>query len=167
MNRWLTSHPSSRVCTHKAGLIRKYGLNICRQCFREKSNDIGFVKVREPDFIPRPMRNITRQSNSVFWAQARILRELSGHYEDSRLTYDTAPVNSFPERGVSGGLHLGTGHERSWAIKACTSDAKMEFPCSYLPCFTNCDDSHCSVSWIRHASNLVLRLDLRPRHDPN
>lgn len=35
----------SRVCTHKAGLIRKYGLNICRQCFREKSQDIGFVKV--------------------------------------------------------------------------------------------------------------------------
>ncbi|KAK6954712.1 hypothetical protein Daesc_004680 [Daldinia eschscholtzii] len=37
---------SCRVCTHKAGLIRKYGLNICRQCFREKSSDIGFVKVR-------------------------------------------------------------------------------------------------------------------------
>jgi len=36
----------SRVCTHKAGLIRKYGLNICRQCFREKSQDIGFTKVR-------------------------------------------------------------------------------------------------------------------------
>ncbi|KAI7156850.1 hypothetical protein KC349_g5989 [Hortaea werneckii] len=35
-----------RVCTHKAGLIRKYGLNICRQCFREKSTDIGFAKVR-------------------------------------------------------------------------------------------------------------------------
>ncbi|KAL8646257.1 MAG: hypothetical protein Q9226_006945 [Calogaya cf. arnoldii] len=34
-----------RVCTHKAGLIRKYGLNICRQCFREKSQDIGFTKV--------------------------------------------------------------------------------------------------------------------------
>merc|ERR1712130_858247 len=27
---------SCRVCTHKAGLIRKYGLNICRQCFREE-----------------------------------------------------------------------------------------------------------------------------------
>jgi small subunit ribosomal protein S29e len=47
------SHPRSygkgargcRVCTHKAGLIRKYGLNICRQCFREKSTDIGFIKV--------------------------------------------------------------------------------------------------------------------------
>jgi ribosomal protein S14 len=36
----------SRVCTHPAGLIRKYGLNICRQCFREKAADIGFVKVR-------------------------------------------------------------------------------------------------------------------------
>ncbi|PMD22091.1 hypothetical protein NA56DRAFT_599304 [Hyaloscypha hepaticicola] len=40
-----------RVCTHKAGLIRKYGLNICRQCFREKAADIGFVKVQLP---PRP-----------------------------------------------------------------------------------------------------------------
>lgn len=39
----LTRH--SRVCTHRAGLIRKYGLNICRQCFREKAADIGFVKV--------------------------------------------------------------------------------------------------------------------------
>lgn len=35
----------SRVCNHRAGLIRKYGLNICRQCFREKSTDIGFIKV--------------------------------------------------------------------------------------------------------------------------
>ena len=28
------------------GLIRKYGLNMCRQCFREYSKDIGFVKYR-------------------------------------------------------------------------------------------------------------------------
>ncbi|EJT97456.1 ribosomal protein S14 [Calocera viscosa TUFC12733] len=35
-----------RVCAHQAGLIRKYGLDICRQCFREKSKDIGFVKNR-------------------------------------------------------------------------------------------------------------------------
>lgn len=40
----------SRVCTHKAGLIRKYGLNICRQCFREKSSDIGFTKVSNTSF---------------------------------------------------------------------------------------------------------------------
>jgi len=43
----------SRVCTHKAGLIRKYGLNICRQCFREKAADIGFVKVLFPPLPPR------------------------------------------------------------------------------------------------------------------
>lgn len=42
----------SRVCTHRAGLIRKYGLNICRQCFREKSADIGFQKVRNRNSIP-------------------------------------------------------------------------------------------------------------------
>ncbi|KAK6512121.1 40S ribosomal protein S29 [Arthrobotrys musiformis] len=35
-----------RVCAHQAGLIRKYGLNICRQCFRERSKDIGFTKNR-------------------------------------------------------------------------------------------------------------------------
>ncbi|KAJ5391264.1 hypothetical protein N7509_006754 [Penicillium cosmopolitanum] len=37
---------SCRVCAHRAGLIRKYGMNICRQCFREKSADIGFNKYR-------------------------------------------------------------------------------------------------------------------------
>lgn len=36
----------SRACAHQAGIIRKYGLMICRQCFREKSKDIGFIKVR-------------------------------------------------------------------------------------------------------------------------
>ena len=55
------SKTNSRVCTHQAGLIRKYGLNICRQCFREKAADIGFVKVwpsspklRSHDATPRP-----------------------------------------------------------------------------------------------------------------
>ncbi|KAK8865802.1 40S ribosomal protein S29 [Kwoniella newhampshirensis] len=33
-----------RVCAHQAGLIRKWGLDMCRQCFREKSAAIGFVK---------------------------------------------------------------------------------------------------------------------------
>ncbi|XXZ99364.1 40S ribosomal protein S29 [Meyerozyma guilliermondii] len=31
-----------RVCSSHSGLIRKYGLNICRQCFRERATDIGF-----------------------------------------------------------------------------------------------------------------------------
>jgi small subunit ribosomal protein S29e len=33
-----------RVCNNTHGLIRKYGLNMCRRCFREKSNMIGFIK---------------------------------------------------------------------------------------------------------------------------
>ncbi|KHN71903.1 40S ribosomal protein S29 [Toxocara canis] len=36
---------SSRVCSNHHGLIRKYGLNMCRRCFREYSTDIGFRKV--------------------------------------------------------------------------------------------------------------------------
>jgi ribosomal protein S14 len=35
----------SRLCAHQAGLIRKYGLDLCRQCFREKASAIGFLKV--------------------------------------------------------------------------------------------------------------------------
>ncbi|TFK57685.1 40S ribosomal protein S29 [Heliocybe sulcata] len=35
-----------RLCAHQAGIIRKYGLDLCRQCFREKSSQIGFEKNR-------------------------------------------------------------------------------------------------------------------------
>ncbi|VDM49034.1 unnamed protein product [Toxocara canis] len=50
-NIWF-SHPrkygpgsrSCRVCSNHHGLIRKYGLNMCRRCFREYSTDIGFRK---------------------------------------------------------------------------------------------------------------------------
>lgn len=35
-----------RVCASKIGLIRKYSLDICRRCFRENANAIGFHKVR-------------------------------------------------------------------------------------------------------------------------
>jgi ribosomal protein S14 len=38
----------SRLCAHQAGLIRKYRLDLCRQCFRDKAAAIGFVKVRLP-----------------------------------------------------------------------------------------------------------------------
>ncbi|BAO41916.2 40S ribosomal protein S29 [Kluyveromyces marxianus DMKU3-1042] len=52
-NVWY-SHPrkfgkGSRQCRisgSHSGLIRKYGLNIDRQSFREKANDIGFYKYR-------------------------------------------------------------------------------------------------------------------------
>jgi ribosomal protein S14 len=42
----LSLHLRSRVCSNQGGLIRKYGMNICRQCFRERAKDIGFVKFR-------------------------------------------------------------------------------------------------------------------------
>lgn len=33
---------SCRSCFTHNGLIRKYGLNMCRRCFREYAKDIGF-----------------------------------------------------------------------------------------------------------------------------
>ncbi|EGD75775.1 40S ribosomal protein S29 [Salpingoeca rosetta] len=36
---------SCRVCGNHHGLIRKYGINMCRQCFRERAKDIGFQKL--------------------------------------------------------------------------------------------------------------------------
>ncbi|KAG2190153.1 hypothetical protein INT46_010742 [Mucor plumbeus] len=60
-NVW-NSHPKSfgkgsrqcRVCAHRAGLIRKYNLNVCRQCFREYASDIGFHKVSFFFYISKP-----------------------------------------------------------------------------------------------------------------
>ncbi|CAI2349793.1 unnamed protein product [Caenorhabditis sp. 36 PRJEB53466] len=51
-NLWF-SHPrkfgpgsrSCRVCAGHHGLIRKYGLDLCRRCFREQAKDIGFKKL--------------------------------------------------------------------------------------------------------------------------
>ncbi|KAH0940764.1 hypothetical protein HID58_000401 [Brassica napus] len=34
-----------RVCGNSHGLIRKYGLNCCRQCFRSNAKEIGFIKL--------------------------------------------------------------------------------------------------------------------------
>jgi hypothetical protein len=42
----------SRVCANPHGLIRKYGLMCCRQCFRSNAKDIGFIKVRAKIFRP-------------------------------------------------------------------------------------------------------------------
>ncbi|CAN8215723.1 unnamed protein product [Coccothraustes coccothraustes] len=41
---------SCRVCSNRHGLIRKYGLNMCRQCFRQYAKDIGFIKV-DPNLL--------------------------------------------------------------------------------------------------------------------
>ncbi|XP_044527177.1 40S ribosomal protein S29-like [Gracilinanus agilis] len=36
---------SCRVFSNRHGLIRKYGLNMCRQGFRQYAKDIGFIKL--------------------------------------------------------------------------------------------------------------------------
>ncbi|XP_055217422.1 small ribosomal subunit protein uS14 isoform X1 [Gorilla gorilla gorilla] len=44
---------SCRVCSNRHGLIRKYGLNMCRQCFRQYAKDIGFIKRQGLPLSPR------------------------------------------------------------------------------------------------------------------
>uniref|UniRef100_A0A5F9DCX5 Small ribosomal subunit protein uS14 n=1 Tax=Oryctolagus cuniculus TaxID=9986 RepID=A0A5F9DCX5_RABIT len=36
---------SCRVCSNRHGLIRKYGLYMCCQCFHQYPKDISFVKL--------------------------------------------------------------------------------------------------------------------------
>lgn len=31
-------------CGRKRGMVRRYGLDLCRQCFRENARDLGFKK---------------------------------------------------------------------------------------------------------------------------
>ena len=38
-------HLQCSVCKTNRGLIHKYGLNICRRCFREVAASIGFRKL--------------------------------------------------------------------------------------------------------------------------
>jgi small subunit ribosomal protein S14 len=33
-------------CGTKQGLVRRYGINLCRQCFREVAEKMGFKKYR-------------------------------------------------------------------------------------------------------------------------
>ena len=33
-----------RRCGRKRGVVRKYGLYLCRQCFREVARELGFKK---------------------------------------------------------------------------------------------------------------------------
>lgn len=35
---------SCKRCGRKQGLVRKYGIYLCRQCFREAARDMGFKK---------------------------------------------------------------------------------------------------------------------------
>ena len=56
----------------KSGLIRKYGLNMSRQAFREKAEEIGFRKVRDDTMI------LLRRQKLI-----QILAALKRHMRDS------------------------------------------------------------------------------------
>ncbi|KAG9140927.1 hypothetical protein Leryth_010462 [Lithospermum erythrorhizon] len=51
-----------RVCGNSHGLIRKYGLMCCRQCFRSNAKEIGFIKdlfcVNSRGFITNSRRSL-------------------------------------------------------------------------------------------------------------
>ena len=32
------------LCDRKRGLVRRHGLNMCRQCFRDRAIELGFKK---------------------------------------------------------------------------------------------------------------------------
>jgi len=40
-----TDH-TCRRCDREQGLVGKYDINLCRQCFREVARDMGFEKYR-------------------------------------------------------------------------------------------------------------------------
>ena len=47
----------SRVCSSQTGIIRKYHIFMCRQCFRDQAELIGFRKVRLA--VPRPLDHLS------------------------------------------------------------------------------------------------------------
>jgi hypothetical protein len=69
----------SRVCGHQAGLIRKYGMDVCRQCFREKAAAIGFEKV-SPSSSTRVARGVTEDRGHV---EVTVVRRSDGVAKDA------------------------------------------------------------------------------------
>lgn len=59
------------MCANQWGIIRKYNLNICRQCFREYAKDIGFVKVSVREAFPKtaPSKGVGAIGLSV-WSES-------------------------------------------------------------------------------------------------
>jgi hypothetical protein len=64
----------SRVCENQWAIIRKYNLNICRQCFREYAKDIGFVKVSARLMFARRARCALRAICVLYASSARRAR---------------------------------------------------------------------------------------------
>ena len=64
----------SRVCGNVHGLVRKYNIMCCRQCFRIYSKDIGFVKVNSRENSKIPWYFVLfREIISTIWAVIEVL----------------------------------------------------------------------------------------------
>ncbi|KAL0739389.1 hypothetical protein Bca4012_015599 [Brassica carinata] len=77
-----------RVCGNSHGLIRKYGLNCCRQCFRSNAKEIGFIKMGSDQ---NPSRSDTSEIKSLIYRQIGTQRADSyfhhlGRFFASRIT---------------------------------------------------------------------------------
>lgn len=55
------------MCENQWAIIRKYNLNICRQCFREYAKDIGFVVRRRDSTRARAREDETRDAEGDAW----------------------------------------------------------------------------------------------------
>ncbi|MFP4655412.1 MAG: 30S ribosomal protein S14 [Methanohalobium sp.] len=44
MNNFGRGASQCKRCGRKQALVRKYGIHMCRQCFREMAHDMGFEK---------------------------------------------------------------------------------------------------------------------------
>ena len=62
------------MCANQWGIIRKYNLNICRQCFREYAKDIGFVKVSVREAFPKTNRPLGKGVGATGLSVARARR---------------------------------------------------------------------------------------------
>eukprot|EP00124_Ichthyophonus_hoferi_P003751 Ihof_evm2s348 gene=Ihof_evmTU2s348 len=112
------SHPKTygpgsrqcRVCANRHGLIRKYHLNMCRQCFQQYSSDIGFNKLRmEVQIDPNGLQQILQllresqssDSNTQRAVQAKLeeynkIADFNSHliYILTKLTGEDDPTRS-------------------------------------------------------------------------
>ncbi|XP_036074731.1 40S ribosomal protein S29-like [Rousettus aegyptiacus] len=55
---------SCRVCSNPHGLIQKYGLNMCCQCFCQYAKDIGFIKLAHVNFHEWVISDIYCRNNA-------------------------------------------------------------------------------------------------------
>lgn len=42
--KWNGIYEGCRRCGQNRSMVRRYGLRLCRHCFREKARDLGFKK---------------------------------------------------------------------------------------------------------------------------